>query len=452
MRATRIILLALSAGAVLAAHAQTLPQTQAPPRPFIVEQADARAKALESKVIAWRRDLHQNPELSNRETRTAKLVADHLRALGIEVRTGVAHTGVIGVLKGGKPGPVVALRADMDALPVTEEGDLPFRSRARAMYNGQEVGVMHACGHDAHVAILMGVAEALASVREELPGSVMFIFQPAEEGPPQGEAGGAPLMIAEGVLKDPPVEAIFGLHVISGIPAGTLTYRPGPLMASADWVTITVKGQQTHAAWPWLGVDPVVTAAQIVLGLQTIVSRQIDVSKEPAVVTIATIHGGTRKNIIPDEVELAGTVRSFDEAMRKDIHDRIRHIAEHVAQSAHAHAEVRIEKAAPVTSNDANLTERMLPALRSVDPNARLQPRVMVAEDFAYFQQQVPGMFFFLGVTPRDQNMRQAAPNHSPKFFVDESALIEGMRALIAVALEYLQQPTITKQPLPGEV
>jgi amidohydrolase len=436
----------LACVSVHGARAQTSPLASTAAR------ADARALAVEPKVIAWRRDIHQNPELSNRETRTAQLVADHLRALGLEVRTGVAHTGVIGVLKGGKPGPVVALRADMDALPVTEEVDLPFRSRARAMYNGQEVGVMHACGHDAHVAILMGVAEALAGVRDELAGTIKFIFQPAEEGPPEGETGGAPLMIAEGALDDPPVEAIFGLHVIAGIAAGTFTYRPGPLMASADWVTIRVKGQQTHGAWPWRGVDPVVTAAQIVLGLQTIVSRQIDVSKEPAVVTIAMIHGGTRKNIIPDVVELAGTIRTFDEAMRRDIHDRIRRVAQGIAEAAGASAEVTIDKAAPVTSNDANLTERMLPALQSIDPNARLQPRVMVAEDFSYFQQRVPGMFVFLGITPGDQDMSKAAPNHSPHFYVDESALVQGVRALIALALEYLQQPGGVKRALPGEV
>ena len=427
-------------------------QAQSSPLAGIAAHADARAQALEQKVVAWRRDLHQNPELSNRETRTAKLVADHLRAFGLEVRTGVAHTGVIGVLRGGKPGPVVALRADMDALPVTEEVELPFRSRARAMYNGQEVGVMHACGHDAHVAILMAVAEALAGVREELAGTVKFIFQPAEEGPPEGEAGGAPLMIAEGALDDPPVEAIFGLHVIAGIPAGTLTYRPGPLMASADWVTIRVKGRQTHGAWPWRGIDPVVTAAQIVLGLQTIVSRQIDVSKEPAVLTIAMIHGGTRKNIIPDEVELAGTIRTFDEGMRRDIHERIRRVSQGIAEAAGASAEVTIDKAAPVTSNDANLTERMLPALQGIDPNARLQSRVMVAEDFSYFQQRVPGMFVFLGATPVDQDMTKAAPNHSPRFYLDESTLVQGVRALIALALEYLQQPTGIKRALPGEV
>ncbi|MCW5622738.1 MAG: amidohydrolase [Burkholderiales bacterium] len=403
------------------------------------DRIDAGAQKVGARVIEWRRDFHQHPELSNRETRTAGIVAEHLRALGMEVRTGVAHTGVVGVLKGGKPGPVVALRADMDALPVTEEADVPFRSTAKGQYNGQEVGVMHACGHDAHIAILMGVAQVLADMRAELPGSVKFIFQPAEEGPPAGEKGGAPYMIEQGALEDPRPDAIFGLHVIAGIPAGVLTYRAGPLMASADWVTIRVHGRQTHGAWPWRGIDPVVTASQIVLGLQNIVSRQIDVSKEPAVVTIATINGGARKNIIPDDVEMSGTIRSFDEDMRADIHARIRHVAENIAQANQASAEVDIEKAVPVTTNDEALTERMLPTLRRVaGDNLKTQPRVMVAEDFSYFQQQVPGMFFFLGITPPDQDMAQAAPNHSPHFFVDESALIQGVRALSALAVDFL--------------
>jgi amidohydrolase len=423
-----VVLLALAAATQQAAAAQTL-----------AEAADRQAQAIESKVVTWRRDIHQNPELSNRETRTANLVAEHLRKLGIEVQTGVAHTGVVGLLRGARPGPVVALRADMDGLPVTEEVELPFKSRARGNYNGQEVGVMHACGHDAHVAILMGVAEVLAGMRQELPGTVKFVFQPAEEGPPAGEEGGAPLMIKEGALDNPRPDAIFGLHVISGIPAGVLTYRAGPLMASADWVYITVRGRQTHGAWPWKGVDPVVTGSQIVLGLQNIVSRQIDVSKEPAVVTIATFHGGARKNIIPDSVELSGTIRSFDEEMRADIHARIKHVAENIAAANGAYAEVKVEKAVAVTNNDSALTQRMAGSLKRVaGEELQVQPRVMVAEDFSYFQQQVPGMFFFLGITPRDQDMTTAAPNHSPKFFIDESALVQGVRAMTAVTVDFL--------------
>jgi len=428
MRTTVLAWLALLAGTMGSlAYAQS-------------DAIDAAARKLEPRVIEWRRDLHQNPELSNRETRTARIVAEHLRALGMKVQTNVAHTGVVGLLEGGKPGPVVALRADMDALPVTEEVDVPFRSRAKGQYNGQEVGVMHACGHDAHVAIMMGVAQVLAGMRDQLPGTVKFIFQPAEEGPPAGEKGGALYMIEQGVLDNPRPDAIFGLHVIAGIPASQLTYRAGPLMASADWVTISVRGRQTHGAWPWRGIDPVVTASQIVIGLQNIVSRQIDVSKEPAVVTIATINGGTRKNIIPDSVEMSGTIRSFDEDMRADIHARIRHVAENIAQANHAHAEVGIEKAVAVTANDDALTERMLPTLRRVgaEGGLKLQQRVMVAEDFSYFQQKVPGLFFFLGITPRDQDMAQAAPNHSPHFFVDESALVHGVRALSALAVDFL--------------
>ncbi len=403
---------------------------------------DQKVRTLESKIIDWRRDIHQNPELSNREVRTAKLVADQLRRLGIEVKTGVAKTGVVGLLKGGKPGPVVALRADMDALPVVEESDLPFKSTAKTEYLGQPVGVMHACGHDAHVAILLGVAEALASVREQIPGTVKFIFQPAEEGPPPGETGGAPLMLAEGVLENPRPAAIFGLHVIAGVPAGMITWRAGPLMASADWLYITVKGRQTHGAFPWSGIDPVVTSAQIITGLQNIVSRQIDVSKEPAVVTVATIHGGTRKNIIPDQVEMSGTIRSFDEDMRQDVHARIKHIAEAIAGANHAQAEVKVDKAVPVTVNDPALTEKMLPTLKRIGGagGSRQQQRVMVAEDFSYFQEKIPGLFYFVGITPKDQDMAKAAPNHSPRFFIDESGLMQGARSLAALAVDFLSQ------------
>jgi len=410
------------------------------PAQDLATSVDQKVRALEPKIIAWRRDIHQNPELSNRELRTAKLVADHLHKLGMDVKTGVAKTGVVGLLKGGKPGPVVALRADMDALPVTEESDLPFKSTVKTDYLNQQVGVMHACGHDAHVAILLGVAEALASVRDQIPGTVKFIFQPAEEGPPPGETGGAPLMVAEGVLENPKPAAIFGLHVISGVPAGMITYRSGSLMASADWLYITVKGKQTHGAWPWSGIDPVVTSAQIVTGLQNIVARQIDVSKEPAVVTVATIHGGTRKNIIPDQVEMTGTIRTFDESMRQDVHARIKHIAESIAEANHAHAEVRIDKAVPVTVNDPALTEKMIPTLKRIggDGGSRPHQRVMVAEDFSYFQEKVPGLFYFVGVTPKDQDMTAAAPNHSPRFHIDESALLQGARSLAALAVDFL--------------
>jgi amidohydrolase len=414
--------------------------TMPAPAQDLATTVDQKVRALEPKIIAWRRDIHQNPELSNREVRTAKLVADQLRKLGIEVKTGVAKTGVVGLLKGGKPGPVVALRADMDALPVTEESDLPFKSTVKTEYLGQQVGVMHACGHDAHVAILLGVAEALAGVRDQIPGTIKFIFQPAEEGPPPGEPGGAPLMVAEGVLENPKPAAIFGLHVISGLPAGMITYRSGPLMASADWLYITVKGKQTHGAWPWSGIDPVVTSAQIVTGLQNIVARQIDVSREPVVVTVATIHGGTRKNIIPDQVEMTGTIRTFDEGMRQDVHARIKHIAESIAGANHAHAEVKVEKAVPVTVNDPALTEKMLPTLKRIggEGGSRPHQRVMVAEDFSYFQEKIPGLFYFVGVTPKDQDIAAAAPNHSPRFHIDESGLLQGARSLAALAVDFL--------------
>ena len=401
---------------------------------------DQRIRAIEPKVIAWRRDIHEHPELSNREIRTGELIAAHLRKLGMEVQTGIAHTGVIGVLKGGKPGRVVALRSDMDALPVVEEVDVPFKSTVKTEYIGQQVGVMHACGHDAHMAILMGVAEVLASVREQIPGTVKFIFQPAEEGPPPGEEGGAPLVIKDGALENPKPDAIFGLHVISGIPAGMITYRSGPLMASADWLYITVKGKQTHGAWPWAGIDPVVTSAQIITGLQNIVARQIDISKEPAVVTVATIHGGARKNIIPDQVEMTGTIRNFDEDIRQQVHARIKHIAESIAAANDATAEVRIDKAVPVTVNDPALTEKMLTTLKRIggEGGSKMNQRVMVAEDFSYFQQQVPGMFYFVGITPRDQDMAKAAPNHSPRFYIDESGLVQGVRSLAALAVDFL--------------
>ena len=410
------------------------------PAQDLATTVDQKVRALEPKIIAWRRDIHQNPELSNREVRTSKLVADQLRKLGIEVKTGVAKTGVVGLLKGGKPGPVVALRADMDALPVIEESDLPFKSTVKTEYLGQPVGVMHACGHDAHVAILLGVAEALAGARDQIPGTVKFIFQPAEEGPPPGETGGASLMVAEGVLENPKPAAIFGLHVISGIPSGMITYRAGPLMASADWLYITVKGKQTHGAWPWSGIDPVVTSAQVVTGLQNIVARQIDVSKEPAVVTVATIHGGTRKNIIPEQVEMTGTIRTFDEGMRQDVHARIKHISESIAEANHAHADVKVEKAVPVTVNDPALTEKMIPTLKRIggDGGSRPQQRVMVAEDFSYFQEKIPGMFYFVGITPKDQDMAAAAPNHSPRFHIDESGLLQGARSLAALAVDFL--------------
>jgi amidohydrolase len=402
---------------------------------------DAAAPAVEAQLLAWRRDLHQHPELGNREFRTAAVVADHLRALGLdEVRTGVAHTGVVGVLKGALPGPVVALRADMDGLPVTEEVDLPFASRARGEWNGESVGVMHACGHDCHVAILMAVAQILAGLRAQLPGTVKFIFQPAEEMPPEGEDGGAKMMIAEGALERPTPQAIFGLHVTSRLPVGVVGYRPGPTMASSDSLKITVQGRQTHGAAPWMGVDPIVTAAQVVLGLQTVVSRTIDLTEEPAVVTLGTIRGGVRENIIPDSVEMRGTIRTFNEAMRDDIHERVTTLAEAVSRGSRAGCQVCIAKHYPVTINDPALTEAMVPTLQRVagTQGLRLVPKVTGSEDFSFFQRVVPGLFVFLGVTPAGTDPKKAAPNHSPRFFADEAGLLLGVRTLAHLAGDYL--------------
>jgi amidohydrolase len=402
---------------------------------------DSAAAAVESRVIAWRRDLHEHPELGNRETRTAAIVAEHLRALGFDaVRTGVAHTGVVGLLKGKLPGKVVALRADMDALPVSEDVDIPFASKARTLWNGEQVGVMHACGHDCHTAILMGVATLLAGLRSQLRGSVKFIFQPAEEMPPKGEDGGAKMMIQEGALQDPAPQAIFGLHVTSRQNVGFLGYRPGPTMASSDRFSITVLGRQTHGAAPWLGVDPIVTSAQVVLGLQTVVSRGVDISREPAVVTVGMIKGGVRENIIPDSVEMRGTIRTFDEAMRDDVHERVTTLAEAVSRGSRAGCTVCIEKNYPVTVNDPALTAAMLPTLERVAGADKVQfiPKVTGSEDFSYFQQLVPGLFFFVGVTRPEVDPAKAPANHSPRFHVDERALLLGVRSLAHLACDFL--------------
>jgi amidohydrolase len=403
------------------------------------QRIDAAAAKVESKVIDCRRDIHQHPELGNRETRTSKLVADKLRELGIEVKTPIAHTGVVGILRGGKPGRVVGLRADMDALPVTEQVDVPFKSTVRTTYNGQEVGVMHACGHDAHVAILLGVAEVLAGIREQLPGTIVFLFQPAEEGAPEGEEGGADLMVKEGALDNPKVDAVFGLHVTSRHAVGEIAYRSGSMMAAVDSFKIKVHGKQTHGAYPWLGVDPIVVAAQIVLGLQTIPSRQVDSSLAPSIVTVGSIHGGVRNNIIPDDVEMLGTIRSLDAKMREEIHSRIKRTAEDIAASGGARAEVAITTGYPITYNDPALTEQMAATLRRVSrDHAKVVNAVLGAEDFSFYQQKVPGMFFWLGTRPVNQTPEEAASNHSPKFYIDESGLLLGVRAMAHVAVDYL--------------
>jgi amidohydrolase len=388
------------------------------------------------QVVTWRRDFHQHPELGMQEVRTSKVIADHLRALGMEVQTGVAGTGVVGILKGGKPGKVVGLRADMDGLPVTEQVDVPFKSTAKAMWNGQETGVMHACGHDNHMAILMGVATVLSRMRAELPGTVKFIFQPAEEGP-----GGAEPMVKAGVLQNPNVDAVFGLHVFP-YTAGTIVYRSGPLMASADEFTIEITGKQTHGAVPWGGIDPIVIGAQIVTSLQSIVSRTVNIAEAPAVVTVGKFAAGNRSNIIPDKAELVGTVRAFDNAERTKIRDRITAMATNYAEAAGATAKVTWGLGYPVTTNDPALTEKMAPTLQRVagPGKAIVGPLTGTAEDFSYFQQEVPGLFFFLGVTPPGQEAT-AAQNHSPLFFADESALPVGVRALASLTVDYLRAP-----------
>ncbi len=405
-------------------------------------QLDTAIAALEQQVIAWRRDIHQNPELGNREFRTSALVAEHLGNLGYEVRTGVAHTGVVGILRGGKPGPVIALRADMDALPVTEQNDLPFKSMVTAEYAGQQVGLMHACGHDTHVAMMMGIAQVLAQLKDELPGTIVLMFQPAEEGAPAGEGGGAELMLEEGVFADPRPEAVFGMHSIAGLGVGSLEYRSGPLMAAANTFSIKITGRQTHGARPWQGVDPIVATAQIINGLQTIVSRQTDITKLPAVLTIGSIHGGVRHNIIPDEVVLQGTLRTFDEGMRDDILGRIRNTIENTAEASGASAELIMETPTyPVTFNDPALTARVLPSLQRAMGAEHVGESQLEtgAEDFSFFANEVPGFFFFVGVTPADQDAETAPVNHSPLFIADEAALAMGMKAMLYTVVDYLQ-------------
>jgi amidohydrolase len=430
---------ALSHTALVVLLVAVIPAGPVPSAQVPTDDLGSRIDAVMPKVVAWRRDVHQHPELSNRETRTAGVVAAHLRALGLDVQTGVAKTGVVGILKGGRPGPVVALRADMDGLPVTEMTDLPFKSTARSTYNGQEVGVMHACGHDSHVAMLMGAAEVLAGMRANIPGTIKFIFQPAEEGPPPGETGGAGDMVAAGVLDNPTVDAIFGLHVMP-LEHGSLWVREGGLMASSDTVKIVVRGRQTHGAAPWGGVDPIVVAAQIVTGLQTVVSRQVDLTLAPAVVTIGRISGGVRFNIIPETVEMEGTIRALDRGMQRELHTRVRRTAEKIAESAGATAEVTFDiDTAPIVYNDPELTKRMTATLVRVSDKRLFtaRPRTL-AEDFAKFQQKVPGMFFYLGVNRPGADPATVAENHSPYFHVEESAMQVGVRALASLALDYL--------------
>ncbi|MCB0629484.1 MAG: amidohydrolase [Lewinella sp.] len=406
------------------------------------DEVAKKAAAIDKKVIEWRHHLHENPELSNREFKTAEYIAEHLKSLGLEVQTGIAHTGVVGVLKGGRPGPVVALRADMDALPVTERVKIPFASKVRSTYLGEEVGVMHACGHDTHVAMLMGAAEILSGMKKDIPGTVVFLFQPAEEGAPPGEEGGAKLMVEEGVLKKNKVDAVFGLHINSGTEVGMIRYKPGGAMAAVNRFVVKVKGAQTHGSAPWGGIDPITVSAQIIQGLQMIISRQTELTKEPAVISIGKISGGVRSNIIPEEVEMIGTIRTLDKSMQKDIHERIVRTATKIAESVGATAEVTIEEGYPVTYNDPKLTAAMLPTVKATagDENVILAKAITGAEDFSFFAEEVPGLFLFVGGMPKGQDPAKAAPHHTPDFFIDDSGMKTGVKLYTNLALDYLMK------------
>jgi amidohydrolase len=396
---------------------------------------------LESKVIAWRRDFHQNPELGNREFKTAEKIAAHLRSLGIEVQTGVAKTGVVGILKGGKPGPVVALRADIDALPIKERVNIPFASKAEGEYNGKKVPVMHACGHDTHIAILMGTAEILASMKSDLKGTVKFIFQPAEEGPPEGEEGGAKLMVEEGVLENPKVDVIFGLHINAQTEVGKIKYRTKGTMAASDWFTIKIKGKQTHGAYPWLGIDPIVTAAQIIMGIQTIVSRNVNITESAAVISVGQINAGVRSNVIPEELTMTGTIRSLDAKVQDMMHSRLKQVVNSIAESAGASADINITNQTLITYNDPLLTEKMVPTLEATagKDNVYITPAVTGAEDFSYYQEKIPGLYFFLGGAPKGKPISETAPHHTPDFYIDESGFVLGMKVLSNLTVDYME-------------
>lgn len=401
-----------------------------------------QAKELEPKIIEWRRYFHEHPELSNREFKTSAKIVEHLKNLGLEVQYPVAKTGVVALLKGGKPGPVVALRADMDALPVTERNSLPFASKEKVVFNGQETGVMHACGHDAHMSIMLAVAEILTRNKAELKGTVKFIFQPAEEGVPVAESpAGAELMVKEGVLENPKVDAIFGLHIQSLLPSGQLAYRSGGLMASVDGVDITITGKGAHGATPWDSVDPIVVSSQIIQGLQTIVSRQTELTKAGAVITIGSLHGGVRRNIIPEKVMLEGTIRTFDDDMQKKVHEKIKLTAEKIAESAGAKADVDIIVMYPATVNDPTLTDKMVPSLirAAGKENVVITQPVTMAEDFSFYQRKVPGFFFFLGAYPAEMKLTAQPTHHTADFMIDEKSMLTGVKALVNLTIDYME-------------
>jgi amidohydrolase len=407
------------------------------------DKVSKKADSLQSQIIAWRRDFHEHPELGNHEVRTSGIIAKYLQSLGLEVKTGVATTGVVAILHGGKSGPVVALRADMDALPVTERTPVPFASKVKTMYNGQEVGVMHACGHDSHMAILMATAEVLTSMKKDLHGTVKFIFQPAEEGLPAGEKGGAEEMVKEGVMENPHVDAVFGLHIQSYQPAGTITYRPGGDMAAVNPMKIVVTGKQAHGAYPWSSVDPIVTSAQIINALQTIVSRNLQITRNGAVVTIGAINGGNRSNIIPETVTMLGTIRTLNDDDEKMIIERVRTIVTKTAEAAGATAEVTIpfEHHYPITYNNPELVAQMLPTLQATagTENVSLRNAETGAEDFSFYEQKAPGIFIHLGGMPKGGDPAKAPAHHTPDFFIDESGFTLGVKALCNLTLDYMK-------------
>lgn len=404
------------------------------------EKAASEANKIETKSIAWRRDIHEHPELGNQEHRTAKLITEHLKKLGIEVKEAVAKTGVVGILKGGKPGPCIALRADMDALPIIERNNLSFASKQKAIYNGQEVGVMHACGHDSHVAMLMSVAEILAGMKNELKGTIKFIFQPAEEGPPEGEEGGAPLMVKEGVMDNPKVDAIFGMHIESNIEVGHIEYKPGAFMASSDWFHIVVKGKGSHGSQPWLGIDPIQISAQIIEGLQNIVSRQTDLTKAPVVITVGKINGGVRSNIIPEECVLDGTIRTLDKDMQQQVHEKIKLTVQKIAEASGATATVSIDTKTLVTYNTPELVKKTIPSLQSAAGAEKVKETEWKtgAEDFSYYGTKAPAFFFYLGGMPIGNDPKKAPPHHTPDFMIDESGMKTGIKAFCYLVIDYM--------------
>jgi amidohydrolase len=405
----------------------------------ISKAIDAKALAIQSKLVEWRRHLHEHPELGNREVKTAAYIVEQLKGLGLEIQTGVAKTGVVAILKGGKPGPVIALRADIDALPVRERVNIPFASKDSTDYNGQRVPVMHACGHDAHTAMLIGTAQVLSAMKKDIAGTVKFIFQPAEEGPPTGEEGGAALMVKEAVMDNPKVDVVFGMHIESWIPAGDIQYKVGAFMASADQFTIKVKGKSSHGSQPWLGIDPIAVAAQIIEGLQNIVSRQMDLTKAPVVITVAKFNSGVRFNIIPEEAMLEGTLRTLDSKMRVDVQERMRFTAEKIAEASHATVEMNFYEKTLITYNTPELVEKMIPSLQAAAGKENVRPMEWVtgAEDFSYFGTKAPAFFFYIGGMPRGNDAKNAPPHHTPDFMIDDSRLYVGVKTFCQLVMDY---------------